>query len=308
MNRSRLLAAFFLSAASLSASRAEEPATPVDLYTTSDNICFNEGSVAFKGGVLLSNFGGDRLDPLNRDGKGYIVSLTNEGSRVLIPARGVLNAPKGMAVKDDCLFIADVGCVVVYNLKRLTQPPVKIEFPAEEVYVNDIIALDDLLLVSVTNTGHIYSIDVRDCEQLDHALPKQVATIPGANGLAEHEGTLYIASYNPNGKPDASNVIYAVDLTAPGATPQNLLGDRIGLYDGLAVSADGSKLYFTNWAGEKCPEGTTGEVGVIELNNGNQVTVLPVGVPLQGPADICISGGFLYIPDLPASKLYMLAL
>ena len=68
-----------------------------------------------------------------------------------------------MAVKDDCLFVADVGCVVVYNMKQPEQRPVKIAFPEGELFVNDIVALGDFLLVSVTNTGHLYSIDVKDC-------------------------------------------------------------------------------------------------------------------------------------------------
>ena len=280
-----------------------------EVYTVTEHIRFNEGTLPLKhGGILLSNFGTETFDPLNKEGKGYIVLLDKE-TKVLFPATGALNAPKGMAVKDDCLFVADVGCVVVYNMKQPEQRPVKIAFPEGELFVNDIVALGDFLLVSVTNTGHLYSIDVKDCGTIWSAQrpkPKKVADIPGANGLAEHEGTLYVASYDPNENPGEQNVIYAVDMTVPGSKPLNLIGSRYGQYDGVAVSPDGSKLYFSNW---KNAEGKA-EVGYIDLtpNKKNAVTVLDVGVELQGPADICISDGYLFIPDLPANKLYIMAL
>lgn len=280
-----------------------------EVYTVTEHIRFNEGTLPLKhGGILLSNFGTETFDPLNKEGKGYIVLLDKE-TKVLFPATGTLNAPKGMAVKDDCLFVADVGCVVVYNMKQPEQRPVKIAFPEGELFVNDIVALGDFLLVSVTNTGHLYSIDVKDCGTIWSAQrpkPKKVADIPGANGLAEHEGTLYVASYDPNENPGEQNVIYAVDMTVPGSKPLNLIGSRYGQYDGVAVSPDGSKLYFSNW---KNAEGKA-EVGYIDLtpNKKNAVTVLDVGVELQGPADICISDGYLFIPDLPANKLYIMAL
>lgn len=284
-------------------------AKKADVYTVTENIRFNEGTLPLKnGGILLSNFGTDTFDPLNKEGRGYIVLLDKE-NKILIPASGALNAPKGMAVKDDCLFVADVGCIMVFNLKKPEMRPVKITLPEDELFVNDIITLGDFLLVSVTNTGHLYSLDVQDCDAVwspQRPKPVQAATIPGANGLAEHEGTLYVASYDPNEQPDEQNVIYSIDMTTPGAKPVNLLGSRYGQYDGIAVSPDGSKLYFSNW---KNAAGKA-EVGYIDLTPDmkHAVTILDLGAELQGPADICISDGYLFIPDLPANKLYIMAL
>lgn len=295
-----------LSAAALDRAEASGEA---EIYTVTDRIRFNEGTLPLKnGGILLSNFGTDTLNPLNREGRGYIV-LLDKKTETLIPASGKLHAPKGMAVKDDCLFIADVGCVVVYHMKKRELQPVRIAFPEEDLYVNDIVTLGDFLLVSVTNTGRLYALDVKDCDAVWSArrpVPKKVADIPGANGLAEYEGTLYVASYDPDENPGEQNVIYAVDMTVPGTQPVNLMGTRYGQYDGVAVSPDGSKLYFSNW---KNAEGKA-EVGYIDLtpDKKNAVTILDLGVELQGPADICISDGYLFVPDLPANKLYIVAL
>lgn len=280
------------------------------IFTVTDKIRFNEGSLALKNEMLLTNFGSSELNPLGKEGKGYVISLNKEGIQMLIAPDGTLDAPKGMAVvKDDYLFIADVGKVVVYNLKKMKsgERPVVIPMPDGQDYVNDVVALDDLLLVSVTNSGHLYSIDVKDCEALRSVRPRLAATIPGANGLAEREGTLYIASYAPDNDPKAENVIYAVDLTNPGSQPVNMLGERKGLYDGLAVSADGSKLYFSNW---RNAEGKA-EIGYIDLtaDKNYAVTILDLGLELKGPADISLSSdGYLYVPDLPANKLYIVEL
>lgn len=302
-----------LSALSVAGTVSARDAVPVpkgaEVYIVTEHIRFNEGTLPLKnGGILLSNFGTDTLDPLNKEGKGYIV-LLDKDNKVLFPASGVLNAPKGMAVKDGCLFVADVGCVVVYDMKRPELRPVKIAFPEGESFVNDIVALGDFLLVSVTNTGHLYALDVKNCDAVWSAQrpkPRKVAEIPGANGLAEHEGTLFVASYDPNEQPGEQNVIYAIDMAMPGAKPVNLPGARYGQYDGVAVSPDGSKLYFSNW---KNAEGRA-EVGYIDLSpdKKNAVTILDLGVELQGPADICISDGYLFVPDLPANKLYIVAI
>lgn len=275
------------------------------VYTISEHLRFNEGSVVGRNAILFSNFGGDNLDPLNKNGKGYIVALDKNGSRVMIQPDGNLNAPKGMAIKDEYLFIADVSAIWIYNMKHLDETrPVKIKFAEEDSFVNDIIIKGDLLLASVTNTGRLYTVDVSEPEKLGGAVPILVASIPGANGLIEHDGKLYIASYNPTGTPDASNVIYAIDITQPNAEMVNLLGSRKGQYDGVALNEDGSCLYFSNW---KNAEGKA-EVGFIDLKNGNAVTILDLGVELQGPADILIYDKYLYIPDLVASKIYIMAL
>lgn len=302
-----------LSSVRCSASAEEETIInkKADVYTVTKNIRFNEGTLPLRNrGILLSNFGTETLDPLNKEGRGYIV-LLEKGNKILFPASGALNAPKGMATNSGSLFIADVGCVMVYNLKKTEVRPLKITFPDGELFVNDVLSLGDFLLVSVTNTGHLFTIDIKDFDavwsgQRPRPRPKQVADIPGANGLAEHEGTLYVASYDPNENPGEQNVIYAIDITAPNSKPVNLLGTRYGQYDGVAVSPDGTKLYFSNWRNAK----GKAEVGYIDLTPGkkNAVTILDPGVELQGPADISISDGYLYIPDLPANKLYIMAL
>ena len=115
-----------------------------------------------------------------------------------------------------------------------------------------------------------------------------------------------MASSEPEGQPGEQNVICVIDMTGPGTKPVNLIGSRPGQYDGVAVTPDGSRLYFSNWMNA---DGKA-EVGYVDLSAGkkNRVTILDLGVELQGPADICISDGYHFSPDLPANKLYIMAL
>ena len=99
--------------AAVACSSAEKtPTTPV----LTDKIVFCEATLPLDGKLLVGSFGSDEFNPLNTEGKGYILEFTDTVSRVLIPADGTLSAPKGLLVKDDYLFIADVGKMAVYNL------------------------------------------------------------------------------------------------------------------------------------------------------------------------------------------------
>ncbi len=262
-----------------------------------ENIRFCEATLLTPDGkVLVGSFGTEELNPLNNEGKGYILEFTDTVSRVLIPNDGTLSAPKGMLIKDNYLFIADVGKMAVYNLAdSVIGAPKVVPFPEGELFVNDMALHGNTLYVTVTNTGSIYSLDVSTPAQLDTAGLKPYITIPGANGIVIRNDTMYIASYPPDGTTTPDNVIYYIDnISTPVA---NKLFDRPGQYDGLALSEDGQRLYFTNWVGP--------EIGYYDLST-RSVELLDPGTQLMGPARISLKGDTLYIPDLPNSKVVVL--
>ena len=88
-----------------------------------DRIRFAEAVFPSDGKLLVGSFGSSELDPLNTEGKGYVLEFTDTVSRVLIPSDGNLSAPKGMLVKDSCLLIADVGKLAVYDLRDTAAAP-----------------------------------------------------------------------------------------------------------------------------------------------------------------------------------------
>ncbi|MEG0032896.1 MAG: hypothetical protein RSF93_01505 [Mucinivorans sp.] len=272
-------------------------AQPKTVFT--EGLRFCEGSVPYKHMVLVSNFGGDALNPLNRAGKGYIAAINGDEVKTLIPGgKDYLNAPKGMAVLENHLFVADVGCVAVFNLKKPNDRPRYIKLSDDDLFANDVVVLGTLVLVSVTNTGKIYAIDATDINHLGAA--SEVGSVEGANGMAVWGTKIYIASYNPNEKPTSANVIYVYDITDPTPKLHPLIKDLPGgQYDGIALSEDGSRIYFSSWTGKN-----GGAIYSYALNGTEQVRTLDFGPQLTGPADISIVGNMIYIPDLPESKVY----
>lgn len=255
-------------------------------------IRYCESTYPYDGGLLIANFGTEQLNPLNTEGKGYIVLHKDGKNGVLIPADGHLSAPKGMLVRDGYLYVCDVNKVMVYNLADKAAEPRTIALPEGNLFANDLVSEGDYLYVSVTNTDRIFRVDISRPGQPGQ--PQEWLSVAGPNGLLLHEGSLYVASYPADGRTTDAHVVYHIaDLKNPVAEKWM---EVPGQYDGLAVASDGKALYVTNW--------TPAQVSRIDLNT-RQISPLDLKLPqaLVGPADITVTGGYLYIPDLPNSRV-----
>lgn len=271
-------------------------------YTNGLRFC--ESTLPYKDVMLVANFGVDQLDPLNTQGKGYISAIDNRGQITTFLANdGNLSAPKGMAVLDGRLFVADVNKVVVYNLRKSGEKPQVIHFPEGELFVNDIVAIGENVLVSVTNTGHIYCFNASDPANLAKAKLTLFADLPGANGMALHDTKIYVASYNPGGEPAPENIIYVADLMAEKTEFEPLVADLVpGQFDGIAVSGNGKHIYFSSWTS------LDGTGAIYRYTLGTKLLErVATENTLVGPADISIDKhGNLWVPDLPNSTVYKL--
>ena len=269
---------------------------PNEIVVTSQ-LKFNESTLPYDGGVLIANFGGETLNPLNSDGNGYIAYYKNDSVEIFFPDDGSLNAPKGMLVKGDYLYVADVNRVVALNLKDTSITPVSIQLPDNETFANDLTADGNTLYVSVTNTGNIYTIDVSNPTELPTQKPQLYTNILGANGLLLVDSKLYVASYPADGLTTDKNLVYVInDLKNPVAEP---LIEQPGQYDGLALSSDKKTLYVTNWS----------PVQLEAINLENQViSTVPMDTQLESMADISIENDKIFIPDLVGSKLIIKSL
>ena len=172
---------------------------------TNDSIAYCESVLADGDRLLVCNFGTDELNPLNTEGKGYVLEWKDGIFRTLIPADGNLSGPKGTLIKDSHLFIADVGKMVVYNLDTLSQAPQVVPFPEGELFVNDMALAGDTLYVTVTNTGNIYFLDVSAPSKLDPQALTLYTNVPGANGIVLRDDVMYVASYPPDGVTTGGN-------------------------------------------------------------------------------------------------------
>lgn len=255
-------------------------------------IRYCESTCPYDGGLLIANFGTEQLNPLNTEGKGYIVLHKDGKNSVLIPADGHLSAPKGMLVRDGYLYVCDVNKVMVYSLADKAAEPRTIALPEGNLFANDLVSEGGYLYVSVTNTDRIFRVDISRPGQPGQ--PQEWLAVAGPNGLLLHEGSLYVASYPADGRTTDAHVVYRIaDLQNPVAEKWM---EVPGQYDGLAVASDGKALYVTNW--------TPAQVSRIDLKT-RQLSPLDLKLPqaLAGPADITVTDGYLYIPDLPNSRV-----
>ena len=257
-----------------------------------EGIRFCESTYPYNNGILVANFGTEALNPLNTEGKGYILFVKDGKSEVVVPADGNLSAPKGMFLRDGYLYVCDVNKVVVYNISKKGTKPVTIQFPEGNLFVNDLVADKNYLYASVTNTDKIFRIDISN--PAAPGKPQEWATVAGPNGLLVVDGKMYVASYPADGVTKDVNVVYRIkNLSNP--SPEKFI-EVSGQYDGIALSKDRKSIYLTNW--------TPAQISRLNLSDKSLVPLkINLQEPLIGPADITVANGKIYIPDLPNSRV-----
>jgi sugar lactone lactonase YvrE len=131
--------------------------------------------------LYFSNIDGK---PAEKDGKGSIGKMSSNGMNVTIEWLTGLNAPKGMGIFDNMLYVSDVDEVVSIDLKKAS---IVQRMPVEGAqFLNDV-AVDDKgrVFVSDMKTGTIHRIEAgKSSVFLDK--------IEGANGLLSVGEDLYI--------------------------------------------------------------------------------------------------------------------
>ena len=263
-----------------------------DVLTRNLQICYSV--CPYQEGLLISNWGTDSINPLNQEGKGYIAFHKEGITSILIPADGTLSAPKGMAVKDDYLFVADVNKVVVYNLNETSDQPQVISFPEGNDFVSDVAIVGNVLLAAVTNTSSIYALDISNLAHIDVGSLAVYAVVPGATSLCVSDYHLFIGSSTTYGEPTEFNVIYMIDdLSNP--VPQAIM-HRIGQYQDLALTPDGESLYFI--------DKNSKELGRLEFATG---VVDFIGVPMkwQTPSSLVWWNDQFVIADRSMSTIWL---
>ena len=224
---------------------------------------------------FVSNINGN---PSQKDGNGFIVRLTAEGvamdSTPFIESgkNGVtLNAPKGMALVGDTLWVADIDAARAFNA-RTGAPIATVEITGSS-FLNDVVAGPDGTIY-ITDTG----VRFDDKGQMTHPGPDRIVQViarqfkqvtafagqPGPNGIA----------YDAAGQRFLINAFASRNFFAwkvGQATPDSI-GVGAGAGDGLEVLNDG-RIFYTSWA----------DSSLSLFANGTSSTVLK-GLP--SPADI----------------------
>lgn len=218
---------------------------------------------------LVSNINGG---PLERDDNGFIARVRPDGSVEQLnwidgAAENVtLNAPKGMAIIGDTLFVADIDTVRAFH--RSNGTPLGARAVAGVSFLNDLTAQDGVLYVTDTGVDAAFaSTGTEAIHRFDGGGASAVASgteLAGPNGIAFRSGELLMA-------PFGGNAIWRIPLD--GGAPEQIATLPAGGLDGLVVLDDGS-LLVSSWEGQ----------AVYRVSADGQATAIAENI--EAPADI----------------------
>lgn len=220
---------------------------------------------------LVSNINGQ---PLDMDGNGFISTMSPEGQVMDLrwidgATEGVeLNAPKGMTILGDSLYVADIDCVRVF-VRSTAEAAGSICFEGA-TFLNDL-TVDDNDLLYVTDTG--MQAGAEGLEPSGSAAIYQFRPDGGRTTIAEGEDL-----GNPNGIGFGSRGIFVATFGSgqiyqltPEGTVNAVLEDP--QLDGIVFTPQGGFLY-SSW----------GAQAVYHVTNMGQKVTIVEGV--DAPADI----------------------
>jgi len=233
--------------------------------------------------IFVSNLGA-KLDPMGKDGDGFISRLSADGALVTLKAMTGLDAPKGMAFADGKLFVTDIDRVVGFDPSTGAQVFAASMDCATPCFFNDLAVAEGRLLLSDTAQGKLWALEIQS-----GAFTQLAEGMNGPNGViwdAEQRRAVVVEL----GADFAGGDIYtwseAEGLAKIPTSPH-------GVFDGLALLPDGRALV-SDWVGLK---GEAGALLAVDLATGATETL---GLPqtLHGPADFALTADKLWLPAM----------
>lgn len=235
--------------------------------------------------VYVSNVG-TKLEPLAKDNDGFISKLDKNGNVVDKFFIKNINAPKGMSVIGDVLYVVDIDVLRGFNLKSKKEVfnlPIK-----NAIFLNDIAIKDNnTLFVSDTGTGIIHLVDLKK-KKYSTFVQLDLQKYAGPNGLLINGNNLITVTYDANGKLDG--MVLEIDMQNK---KMKQISNLRGALDGVVLDAQ-NNLLVSSWG-----ENLEGKVYKIQ-NNDFEALDLP---DIKGPADMFFDGEFLWIPKMVEGKI-----
>ena len=226
---------------------------------------------------FVSNVNGS---PTGKDGNGYISRVTRDGKvdslKFIAGGRGgvKLDSPKGLAIKGDTLWVADIDAVRVFN-KRTGKPIRSVSMVGKAKFLND---------AAVGPDGAIYLTDTGVADDgkggMDHPGPDRVFRLEGSKATVALE---FKDKPGPNGLTWDSTASKFVILSfqgksiyhwAPGDSAATVFAEGPGMMDGIEA-IEGGRFVVSTWTDSS-----------LFMLDGDKITKLVGGLP--GAADIAL--------------------
>ena len=225
--------------------------------------------------LYVSNIHGH---PMKEDGQGYISLVSNNGQIIEKEWIKRLDAPKGMAIYKNLLYVADLQKLHVIDSES-GQLKYSIKLYGSKM-LNDV-AIDNEGTVYISDLigGGIYRLENNQVEQW--ISPE---TLPHTNGLYVLNNQLLVATWGKGMKDDFSTnelgSLYSID---PSNAKISLLkgAEHIGNLDGIGAIED--TIYVNDWLNGN----------LIQYKNKKAEVITNLG---KHAADISIKEDMLYVP------------
>lgn len=176
--------------------------------------------------VFVANIGNKSN---NKDGDGFISQMNIEGDITKLDWVKDLNDPKGMAVLNGKLYVADKNELLVIDIE--TAKVEKKYLASDAKFLNDVtVCKNGMVFVSDSHAQHIYALSNGEFK-----LWLQDEKLKGVNGLWTEAEKLYAG----NGS------VWEIDIASK---ELKVLFDETGGIDGLETIGDGNFI-FSNWSG-----------------------------------------------------------
>ncbi len=191
---------------------------------TPECVLFDNGSSSF----FVSNINGS---PRVKDGDGFISKLDKKGTIINLQWIRGLNAPKGMSIYKELLYVTDIDQLIIIDHKK-GQILKKIDIP-EAKFLNDI-CIDDngKLFISDSQQRVIYTYEN---DLVEKWFEGEILSFP--NGLCIKDKHLYIGNYT-----------YILKVNIKDKTYSKMVENIGGGVDGMKFIND-QELIISDWTG-----------------------------------------------------------
>ena len=278
MKTSLIISLFMVLGIHTNPATAESPQWRVEGFEQPESVLAHPTS----GQLYVSNIQGN---PLEVDGQGYISLITADGKMLDQYWLTGLDAPKGMAIKDNLLYVADLKKLRIIDLskKQLLQ---SIDVPNSGM-LNDIaVGANGTVYVTDFLNGGIYRLQHN---QLEPWIGSDL--LPHPNGIFFDGDYLVVATWGENIQDDFSTTVlgslYRVEEQSANVTLMENARE-IGNLDG--ITRIGDRLFVNDWINGNVFQYLHGEL-TLAFNAGKTA------------ADIAANGNELLVPVMFGAKV-----